>query len=61
MLVFYFPIKSVTTSVLFSYKVCDYKNMKVRIGETIKSGDNCNTCTCKPNGRLSCTDKTCCK
>lgn len=40
--------------------VCDYKGRKIPIGMTKPAGDNCNTCTCRPNGRLECTEKICC-
>ena len=39
--------------------VCKFNGKKVKVGETVPKGDNCNTCTCKPNGRVSCTDKKC--
>lgn len=41
--------------------VCDYKGQQIPIGMTKPAGDDCNTCTCRPNGRLECTEKICCK
>ena len=40
---------------------CSYKGRDYNVGEKFPAGDDCNTCTCKRNGRVDCSDKTCCK
>ena len=43
------------------YSVCRYKGDKLKIGQSVPAGDNCNTCNCQASGSVTCTDKTCCK
>ena len=40
-------------------KVCDYQGRKIRVGQNVDAGDNCNTCTCQSNGQVTCTQKQC--
>lgn len=39
---------------------CNYKGQTYNVGQKFPAGDDCNTCTCESNGRVSCTEKTCC-
>nr|XP_022311376.1 kielin/chordin-like protein [Crassostrea virginica]XP_022312436.1 kielin/chordin-like protein [Crassostrea virginica] len=38
---------------------CSYKGRDYNVGQKFPAGDDCNTCTCKRNGRVDCSDKTC--
>nr|XP_022311191.1 protein AMBP-like [Crassostrea virginica] len=40
-------------------KICDYQGRKIRVGQDVDAGDNCNTCTCQSNGQVTCTQKQC--
>uniref|UniRef100_A0A8W8NYD2 Uncharacterized protein n=1 Tax=Magallana gigas TaxID=29159 RepID=A0A8W8NYD2_MAGGI len=39
--------------------VCNYRGETYNVGQNFHAGDDCNTCTCRSGGRVSCTKKTC--
>uniref|UniRef100_A0A8W8NSR0 Pacifastin domain-containing protein n=1 Tax=Magallana gigas TaxID=29159 RepID=A0A8W8NSR0_MAGGI len=39
--------------------VCNYKGEIYNVGQKLPAGDDCNTCTCRSGGQMSCTKKTC--
>jgi len=38
---------------------CTYNGIAYQIGQSFKSTDNCNTCTCSSNGLVACTKRFC--
>lgn len=46
---------------LFFLTECRYNGQTYKLWQKFPAGDDCNTCTCKFRGRVSCTKKTCCK
>eukprot|EP00105_Crassostrea_gigas_P010252 XP_011425455.1 PREDICTED: kielin/chordin-like protein [Crassostrea gigas] len=40
-------------------QVCTYEGKTYNVGQKFPAGDDCNTCTCKSRGRVSCSKKTC--
>lgn len=45
------------TSVIFTD--CEHSGKQYKVGENFPKGDNCNRCSCGPNGLVNCTDKYC--
>eukprot|EP00105_Crassostrea_gigas_P038058 XP_019922206.1 PREDICTED: spore coat protein SP85-like [Crassostrea gigas] len=41
--------------------VYNYEGKTYNVGQKFPAGDDCNTCTCKSGGRVSCSKKTWCK
>eukprot|EP00105_Crassostrea_gigas_P010250 XP_011425453.1 PREDICTED: kielin/chordin-like protein [Crassostrea gigas] len=39
--------------------VCTYGGETYNVGEKFPAGDDCNTCTCRSGGQVSCTKKSC--
>lgn len=42
-----------------SNTVCDYRGRKYDVGQEFSAGDDCNKCTCKYDGQVTCTEKKC--
>lgn len=42
-----------------SADVCKWMGKEYRVGESVPSGDSCNTCGCNPGGIVACTTKLC--
>lgn len=38
---------------------CDYRGRKYDIDQEFSAGDDCNKCTCKYDGQVTCTQKKC--
>lgn len=38
---------------------CDYKGKGYTSGNVVPAGDGCNTCSCKPDGTMNCTNFPC--
>lgn len=41
------------------FTVCEHNGKQYKVGENFPKGDNCNRCSCGPNGLVNCTDKYC--
>lgn len=38
---------------------CEFNGKQYKVGENFPKGDDCNNCTCAPNGKVNCGDKYC--
>lgn len=41
------------------FTVCEHDGKQYKVGENFPKGDNCNRCSCGPNGLVNCSDKYC--
>ena len=53
------PTSTITPTEAVSSEVCELNNETYSVGDSFKSADGCNTCTCQTGNTITCTEMAC--